>query len=601
MSRVPRPFQTEMANRALQLARDGERVLVADVHPGSGKTEGYLGAALALWRAGYIKRIAIFTPRLNLAIQAELDWNRMRAPLAGDTFGPITRRPNLLPFLKAVEDGEMPFGYSTTYGSLIAAPDLHLGFADEAPTLVIFDEAQQLGDDEAFPGLGTKSARVARELAARAAFTFVLSGTPYRADGNPLILARYAPPDATGFRALSAHVTADYLAGVRAGYLCEFAATLHDGEGIWEYLGEAPETLALSTLDSGLGRVLRQRGYWEPLVDRFVEKLRDYQAEVHPQTCGLIAAARQDQATEIVNYLRQAHRGMRVLLAVSDEDAAQDNLRRFQQGKADILVTVAMAHVGFDHQPIKVILPLTTVRSEAWLRQLFARGLRMWNGPDGEPVVERDQQTCWIIAPDDPQLVVMVEQLRAESRAGVQARDEEESRERDATTADSPADPRQQRIGFGNGASLTDTRAMGMLDDGDAGRHEFQHLQQIRTTYQVPKTFPDTRLLAMLKGYAGVGGQAPPPASPPPRQQAAPDLRTAQEREKEKRTRLRRVAVDFDKYMMAHEPDWKYGYAYAEAKRYFGNAVDACGFDELDTRIDWFKAELRRRRDFYGG
>lgn len=599
MSRVPRPFQTEMANRALALAQALVRVLVADVHPGSGKTEGYLLAALVLWMHGYIEQIAVFTPRLNLAIQAELDWSRLRATMPGRTFGPITRRPNVLPLLKAVEGGEMPFGYSTTYGSLMAQPQLHFDFAKLRKTLVIFDEAQQLGDDAAFPGQGTRSAMVARELAGHAAFTFVLSGTPYRADGNPLILATYQEPDDKGFRGLEADVRADYLKGVAEGYLCRFEATLHDGRGIWEYLGEEPETLELSTLDRGIGKVLRQRGYWEPLVDRFVDKLRDYQAEVHPQTCGLIAAADQKHAVEIINYLRQAHRGMRVLLAVSDEEAAQDNLRRFQQGKGDILVTVAMAHVGFDHQPIKVILPLTTVRSEAWLRQLFARGLRMWNGPDGQPIVDRDLQTCWILAPDDPHMVAMVEQLRAESRAGVQARDADD--ELGDGKGDGPPGPRQSRIGFGNGASLTDTRAMGMLDDGDAGRHEFQHLQQLRTTYQVPKTFPDTRLLAMLKGYAGVGVQSPAAPPPPSRSESAPDLRTAQEREKEKRARLRRVAVDFDKYMMAHEPDWKYGYAYAEAKRRFGNAVDDCGFDDLDARIAWFKTELLRRRNFYEG
>jgi len=601
VSRVPRPFQAEMANRALELAESGQKVLVADVHAGSGKTEGYDLAALALWRAGYIEQIAVFTPRLNLARQAELDWKKLRATMPAPTFGPITRRPNVTPLLKAVEGGEMPFGYSTTYGSLMALPQLHFDFAKLGKTLVIFDEAQQLGDDEAFPGQGTRSARVARELAGHAAFTFVLSGTPYRADGNPLILADYLPADADGFRALFSHVRADYLAGVKAGYLCRFEATLHDGRGIWEYLGEEPETLELSTMDRGIGKVLRQRGYWESLVDRFVDKLRDYQAEVHPETCGLIAAADQKHAVEIINYLRQAHREMRVLLAVSDELAAQDNLRHFQQGKADILVTVAMAHVGFDHQPIKVILPLTTVRSEAWLRQLFARGLRMWNGPDGQPIVERGLQTCWILAPDDPQMVAMVEQLRAESRAGVQARNDDEDQTSCRASGDPLPDPRQPRIGFGNGASLTDARSMGMLDGGDAGRHEYQHLQQIRTTYQVPKTFPDTRLLAMLKGYAGVGGQpfaAPPP---PPRGDDAPDLRTEEEKEKEKRSRLRRVAAEFDKYMMAHEPTWKYGWAYAEAKRYFGNAVGDCGFDDLDTRIAWFKTELVSRRKFYEG
>jgi len=596
VSHVPRPFQTEMANRALELAQAGLKVLVADVHPGSGKTEGYLLAALSLWMDGHIEQIAVFTPRLNLAIQAELDWSRLRATMSGRTFGPITRRPNDTPLLKAVKGGEMAFGYSTTYGSLMALPKLHFDFADLRKTLVIFDEAQQLGDDEAFPGQGTKSARVARELAARAAFTFVLSGTPYRTDGNPLILATYREPDDEGFRELESDVRADYLKGVAEGYLCEFEATLHDGRGIWEYLGEEPETLELSTMEKGLGKVLRQRGYWEPLVERFVDKLRDYQAEVHPETCGLIAAADQKHAVEIINYLRQAHREMRVLLAVSDELAAQDNLRRFQQDEADILVTVAMAHVGFDHQPIKVILPLTTVRSEAWLRQLFARGLRMWTNATGwriEREEDRGPQVCWIIAPDDPAMAEMIEKLRAESRAGVREREEK------ATRCSPNESPSQPRIGWGSCGELTGIRATGFAPDGDTGSNEYQYLQQLRAIHRIPRSVPDTRLTALLKEYAGVGGATgggvPPP--PPPRS----DFRTAKEEEKEKRSLLRRVAADFDKYMMRHEPTWRYGWAYAEAKRYFGSGVEECGYDDLDTRIAWFKTEMVGRRKFYEG
>ena len=588
-----RPFQQAFLRAALAKAEaprttdPADRAVIADIHPGSGKTRAYLHAADALYRRGLIDAVVVFTPRLNLARQAETDWATLRSTLPPGGLGPICQRDNVPPLLRDGADG-----YTTTYQSLLANPDLHRHFVRRQPTLVVFDEAQQLGDDSAW-GQGTRSADLARHLGAHARLIFVLSGTPYRADGQPLLFARYGPPDAEGRRLLVPDVQAAYLDGVRQGYLREFECHLHDGIGHWQPGAGTVETLTLSQLERGLARVLRQPGYWQPLVDRFVAKVREVQDAVDPCLRGLIAATDQEHARTVISYLRRVHGNLQVLLATQDESQAQDNLRRFRRGEGDVLVTVAMAHVGYDCPAISVVLPLTTTRQEGWLRQLVARGLRML------PTLDRELQVCHAIVPDDARMAAFVAQLRGESVAGLRQREEREARETgDGASAGadaSAADPAASApLGIGLGATLTTVRAQGLDPRGDADPRQLAVIEAWRQRLQIHPAVPATKLLLLVQACGGTvvvdQAELAPLVSAAPDQRALPPGATVREREQALRQACHKTASRCDWAMQRRDSHWKRGDTHRRAKEHFGTRSTACGEAALRERLQWLLA-----------
>lgn len=484
-----RPFQEEFIDVAMRKAKDAnpaDKAVVANVHPGSGKTLACLAAADILFQRRYIDAVAVFVPRLNLAVQFEQDWEVYRHRLPWPSkMGSIYHSDNNPPLIYSGGSG-----YVTTYDSLVNNPRLHLREISSRRTLVIFDEAQQLGAD--YVGQHTvqaitESARWAQKVGERAQIIFVLSGTPFRADDSQLLFAQYDEPDDKGFMRLLPDVRSTYRDGVRDKFLRPFEAHLHDGRALWQSMGADPEELVLSELSHSTYRVITHPEYWQPLTDRFVRHLIEQKELVDPRLCGLVAANRQDHAREIAAYIRRKHPQMRVLIAVSDDGTeAHESLRKFREGEHDILVTVSMAYVGYDHKPISCILVLTSIRTEGYLRQLLARALRMWSE------VEPENQVCYAFVPDDRRMRDFVDKLRSESEQGAQAhRDEIE-------VASSSADgPSQLDMGYVLRAWLTDIRARGINPEGDLTPEQYQEAERIRRNLGIP--YPTTALIAFYR------------------------------------------------------------------------------------------------------
>ncbi len=599
-----RPFQRALERAVLAAATrpptddPADRTVVVDVHPGSGKTTGYLAAADALVEAGIIDVVVVLAPRLNLAVQAETDWEALRVRY-DSVMGPITQRDNRLPLLR---DGA--YGYVTTYQSLLANPDIHEAFCRGRRVLLVLDEAQGLGD-ETPEGLGTRSAEAVRRLGRLARLIVVLSGTPTRGDGAPLVYARYAAPDEAGWRELIADVRASYQDGVAGRYLRGFEAELIDGVGIWSPFAAAtdaaPETLELATLRGGLARLIGQPGYWRALVDRGVARVATLKRDLDPRLQGLIAAADQTQAKAICAYLAQAHPSVRVLLATQDETLAQRNLAAFRAGAADILVTCAMAHVGYDCAPIAVVVVLTTIRQEAWLRQLIARGLRVMSGLDP------DAQCCHIVVPDDPQMREFVERLRGECAAGLLARPPREAGARADGEADGGGNAGVGGYGVGLGAYATGRRAQGLDPADDADAAELAHAEALCRDCQISPAVPMTKIVKLIKLMRGAATPAPAASDaetsgPHRHDQDTPlddSVTTARDRERELRRACAEIARRCDGWIGEREPGWAYGETNRRAKRALGTPIDACGVAELQGRLAWLKTffgdEVRRR------
>lgn len=567
---VLRDFQQRFVEVALAKAQRSDKFLIANVHPGSGKTLACLAAADLLMREGYVEAVVVLVPRINLAQQFEQDWAELRSRLPWrSTLRGLYHTDNRERLVAADADG-----YISTYDSLVSKPYLHLREIRARRTLLICDEMQQLGVD--YDGTVTQSATEVKKAAELATMFFGLSGTPERADGSQLLFATYSDlyMDEQGRqrRDLQADIETTYRQGVAAGYLRPFEATLHDGTAVWQQLGTDPEELTLSQMQRSIHRIINHNGYWQPLIDRFVSQLIEDQELIDPRLCGLVAAHSQKHAKQIYAYIRKHYPQLRALVAVSEDGGeAQESLKLFRAGKYDILVTVQMAYVGYDYKPISNIAVLTAYRTDGYLRQLFARGLRMWSE------IPADQQACRVFVPDDPRMRTFVERLRTESKAGVMDRDQQPGTVGESDNAERVG---EEQTGQVVDAWLTSIYARGIDPSGDMTPEEYDEAERIRKQLQIP--VPVSKLMEFVRMFSTDHGK--------PTFSKNGIYRTNKEQMEVKRRELAQLAVQFDR-MMGLDFGSTNRMLY---RRYKGSVEECATVEEVDTRLMTIKGWIER-------
>jgi superfamily II DNA or RNA helicase len=441
----PRPFQREVINSVLDGMTSGRDRTIVMASPGSGKTLAYQAASTFAYREGLADLVAVFVPRIVLAQQCETSWLHRRndGSQGGDhllfdarsRLGRIQHVPNQTPLTRP---GETGVGFVTTYSALVSNTVIYESWArhHQGRFLLIADEAQFCGASNDEECGGTRAGALITELHSLAAHTLLLTGTPYRSDGQPLILANYDEPDERGKRQLLSHVpreSADYRAGVREGYLRRFEAKLHEARIRWKRVDNTVTEYDLSTTSDDLADVLRKDDVWQPIVDGVVAAVREKQ-NVDREYRGLISCMEQKDANRVYDYLTTPRRypgpELQVRKAITQDGAsAERDLREFKRAKGgDILVTVRKAFIGYDCPQITVVGILTHYRDWGHLEQLVGRGLRTWSGAAARP------QSCRVIGPDDPKMTNFINYMRGESEQGLLERARRERSESNETT-----------------------------------------------------------------------------------------------------------------------------------------------------------------------
>lgn len=584
---IPRPFQANLNNRVLERISAGEDRTVVLASPGSGKTLAYQSLATQLIREGLIDYIAVFAPRTALAEQCEIGWMTTDANGhvtgglcelfdATKRLGKIRHRVNETPLIPSSERGS---GFVATYSALVTNEALFSRWASrhQGRFLLIADEAQFCGDDDQEGG-GTRAGELVKKLHEHALHTLLLTGTPYRADNQKLILADYEPHKDSGKERLVRHAEATYIDGIAEGYLRTFEMKLTDARISKRTMsdpeaGRADSLLEFNLSDDGseLRAALRDERTWKPLVDLVVRSIRDKQ-KFNPAYRGLISCMQQTEARKVVKYLEETHPELRGGLAVSAEAGnASRALADFKVKPMDLLVTVRMAFIGYDCPEITVVGVLTNYRDVGHLQQLVGRGLRVWK--EGPPA---RQQSCIIVAPDDPKMQNFLNVLRDEEMQGLRILQERD----EALDPHQPSEPTQLAFSYVESSVATTTRAAS--NDTDVEADEFLLIDGYK---MMADSGEDATKVKKILELAGVNVQRE--VAPPPRPEPSPTTAaTAPKTERQQIETLKSKAADAVKGELARRgmTPGKPGYADAMSKANYA-LKQACGFsaDETNT------------------
>lgn len=458
-----RSFQLKAINAVVNDWIARTLLTVCLVWPGSGKTLVYEAAATELFRQPPVKGrksiryVVVFVPRRCLAEQAEIKWrhrvldkkgNAVKDPFTGlpvpddgdyRLFDPRCRlerlrhRENRSPLIEPRDEKNGLVGYATTYQSLVSdgkkeahlGGQLHLTWAQEheGEFLLVADEAQFLGSQDGDEDMDAPlSGKYFEELARYAGHVLLLTGSPDRADGRKLVMCDdlYTEDDRGRLHLDKTKVVyAGYSDGIAENYLRTFHVEYHEIH-VKVKDSDIEYDLAMAHKQDpqervALAEVLRYPYVWQPMVDKTVNNLKLLQA-ISPNRKGkaLIGCLDQNQAREVMDYLRERHHDLVAKIAISDQDTEEhgDAKKNLRSRDWDILVSVRMAFIGFDCPEISVVCVLTNYRDLGHLVQLIFRGGRVLT--DGGP-----NQLLRIICPDDRSMVKFIEYLRSEQDLGI--------------------------------------------------------------------------------------------------------------------------------------------------------------------------------------
>ncbi|MFZ4668637.1 MAG: DEAD/DEAH box helicase [Microthrixaceae bacterium] len=384
-----RAWQSEALERLA--ARSGPDFLTVAT-PGAGKTTFALAAAARNLSDHPGRRLVVVAPTQHLKqqwadaaarfrIHLDADWSPRGGELPGDVHGVVTTYQQV----------------ATSAAELASV---------SAGAFVILDEVHHAGDDRAWgSSILTAFDGAAQRLS--------LSGTPFRSDSSAIPFVTYHLDEAL----------ADYEYG--------YGEALADGgvvrpvyfpriNGFMEWV--APDgQIVTATFDDELAReqanqrlrtALSLEGEWLPTVLRQADERLARLRAVDATAGGLVIATDQAHAQGVAEVLRR--RGVRAVVATSDEDDASERIRAFGESDDEWIVAVRMVSEGVDIPRLRIAVFATTTTTELFFRQAVGRVVRHTRGL-------RDQR-AFVFLPDDPRLRRHASDLAASRRHSLTAR-----------------------------------------------------------------------------------------------------------------------------------------------------------------------------------
>lgn len=352
--------------------------------PGGGKTIAALEAARRFLDGANSRRLIIVVPTVNLQEQ----WRQ-----EATAFG-IHLQTQDITCIKEGFDGCV-----VTYQSLDALAQYFRKVCSVRQILTILDEPHHCGDKASWGN----NAKVAFELSYR---ILLLSGTPFRTDGQPIPFVpydgggtcvpddRYDYPDALRDGVVR-YLTFDYAKGD--------ITLLTDGvEANYEFTKEISEEEAarrLRFLLNPSGEFVQRQ-----LSEAHARLLKIRQSI--PDAAGIAVCIDQQHAVAVAKVL-EGITGRKPAVIVSDEDKATNTVKAFRSGDSEWVVSVKQVSEGTDIKRLQVLCYLTTATTEIFFRQLIGRVSRVRYREDPPPTSDAldSDREAFVFLPADPRLV----------------------------------------------------------------------------------------------------------------------------------------------------------------------------------------------------
>ena len=356
---------------------------LVDACPGAGKTKFAVMLAVNELHRGAVDRVDVVGPSVHICRQ----WAEEMA--------------NWGVHLDSENDRESDdcVGRVFTYQKLGMSPN-SLRTSGKLRRLVILDEIHHAGDNCTWGD-------ALRSVYHNASRRLLLSGTPFRSDGNPIPFVSYS----SGDHGVSvSHYSYGYGEALRDGYCAPLYFPHHDGDFQWERGGEIYSYDLSSRLTRQMGSD-RLRTAFSPegqFVKELLHEAHQHLMQLrqdHPDAAGIVFGRDVANVRALAEVLQQVS-GTKPITVTNDDKDAAGRINRFRSGRTPWLVSVKMVSEGVDIPRLRVGVYLSPVQTEMFFRQAAGRLVRLVQG--------LEEQAGYLYIPSLPRLVEYAASMTSE-------------------------------------------------------------------------------------------------------------------------------------------------------------------------------------------
>lgn len=352
-----RKWQAECVAHALQKYKSGSKYFFCQATPGAGKSIMAATLGKSLLDSGMVDLILCFSPSISVA-------DGMKA-----TFSRIIGCP--------FNGGLGTIGESLTYQSIQFIDEKFWRTIEKYRLFVVFDEIHHCSGDEP-DRANIWGQQILARLSGIATYTLALSGTPWRSDKFPIVMAEYSDPEGKLF--------CDYQYGlaqaISDGVCRNPKIVLVDNEHLTISDGTEKKSFAsilelLKQSKTSYQDVIHNSQAMEYILGLGCQKLSEIRTESF-NAGGLVVASSVKHAKKIYKLLTEKF-SQTAILVTYHHDNPLSEIERYRNGTAKWIVSVGMISEGTDIPRLQVCCHMSAVKTELYFRQVLGRILRVNN------------------------------------------------------------------------------------------------------------------------------------------------------------------------------------------------------------------------------
>jgi len=406
-----RQWQQECVKKALTIYQH-ERHFLCLATPGAGKTHMAAELAFQLYQAGKIDFVLCFSPSVSVSKSIHDTFNRRFNARFDGVIGAV--------------------GCSYTYQSMLFFNDDFWSLLKLNRVLVIFDEVHHCSGTSV-ENANSWGEEIILNIQKHAAYTLALTGTPWRSDKAPIVMARYSDPEGC--------IQCDFTYGLKEATrdcVCRLPnIVLVDNEHLVLSMANENNKIfnslqeLLSHSDITYQDVINNDMAMKHVLSLAISRLEAIREE-NPKAGGLIVASSVQHASLILHKLEGVFNQSAVLVSYKDPKAAK-TIEDFRTNSIQWIVSVGMVSEGTDIPRLQICCHLSRVKTELYFRQVLGRILR---------INKASNQEAWLYTFAEPQLAEFAHRLKEdvpECEVIFEAVEEKGTQTMQAVSLDSPS------------------------------------------------------------------------------------------------------------------------------------------------------------------
>jgi superfamily II DNA or RNA helicase len=369
-----RNWQAECIDLALEKYTSGKNHFLALATPGAGKTIMASVLANELINRGLIEIVICFSPSSVVCV----DFSQELENVIGEKFDGLLGSK----------------GQSLTYQTLLHLDADFWMLFQKYRVFVIFDEIHHCCGSKV-ENATAWGEQILVNIKNKAKFTLAMTGTPWRSDTAPIVLADYLSPNNK--------IQCDFVYGLSEAIRDEVCRRPQivaiDNDDI--SLSESGETKSFSSFKDLLSQsafpyqeIIQNEQLLLHVLQQANEKLDKLRC-CNPSAGGLIVAASVAHANQILDLLTERLNEAATIITYQ-EDEPTKLIHQYKKSCSKWAVSVGMISEGTNIPRLQVTCHLTRIKTEMHFRQILGRNLR---------VTDAINQEAFLYMPAEPKLV----------------------------------------------------------------------------------------------------------------------------------------------------------------------------------------------------